>query len=358
MLVLQCDCGKILEVPASAPARRGVCPHCGQTLQLPEMASSAALDPRRVGNLRGHRLPVRHAAFSPDGRMLLTTGGSDNGAAPQPPSAEIRIWDVSRQRTLAAMQGHQDAVLCGAFTPDSQTLVTGSRDGTLIVWDVSRGMHDVVLGLKEHTLRGHGGAVTAATISPDGQQMVTASDHGEIRIWDTGTWRCQNQITTGRSGQCRLVHSPQGEFLAAVWDSPGPALVWHAAMMEEYIRLSLRPDEDCEDYSLCFSPDEAFLAISSADLVRIWDLASCQVVLAIDIGGVRCLAYAPNGKMLAGGGWDIKSKFDVHLWDPQSGESLGRLGGQRDSLYATCFSPQGDRLACAGRDLLVHVWEL
>jgi WD40 repeat protein len=265
---------------------------------------------------------------------------------------------VARERKLVEMQGHQEAVLCAALSPDGERLVTGSSDHSLIVWDISRGMHDVVMGLKEHTLRGHKGCVTSVSISPDGARLISASDDGEMRFWDTSTWQCEQTMPTGRLGACRLGHSADGTMLAAVWRSRGPAIIWETAKLEEQLRLILRPEEDSDDYELAFSPDGAFLAVLSPNLVRVWELASCQVAIAIDAPGVRCLAFSPDGRMLATGGWELKTKFDVQLWDPLTGMLIERLNGQHNSLYTVCFSPDGDRLACAGRDLAVHLWDL
>lgn len=359
MLVVQCQCGKTLTVPEGSTARRGVCPNCGQMLKLPRTAPRA-LAPTHLVELTGHQGPVRTTVFSPDGRLLASVGGSETAAddSPTPRFAEIRLWDVERQRAKIAVQGHVDTVLCAAFTPDSQILITGSKDQTLIVWDVSRGMHDVVLGLREHSLRGHVSRVTAVSVSPDGSYFVSGSDDGEIRLWNTTQWRCDGISNSGRTGICRLQHSADGRMLAGVWRSKGASIIWDAKTQAEYLRLALMPEEDAEDYDLAWSPDGAFLAVLSANGLRIWDLSSCQVSLSLDASGMRTVAWSPDGRYLIAGGWELKTKYDVQIWDALTGEPLQRLNGQHNALYTVCFSPTGDELACAGRDLAVHLWRL
>jgi WD40 repeat protein len=69
---------------------------------------------------------VWSAAFSPDGRRVVTT--SDNTA---------RIWDVESGEEIVALKGHRDTVRSVAFSPDGTRLVTASDDRTVRIWDVT-----------------------------------------------------------------------------------------------------------------------------------------------------------------------------------------------------------------------------
>jgi WD40 repeat protein len=360
LILLKCDCGKTLQAPTKTAARLGKCPSCGQLLPLPRWAEppTVAPLPKLEHVLKGHRGPVRQVQFSPDGSLLATVGGSEGGAEDHHKFAEIRIWDTVRGRTLASMQGHQDTVLSCAFAADGETLVTGGKDHLLIVWDVSRGMHDVVTGLKMTTLRGHGGRVSSVVVSSSHELCASGADDGTIRLWSTESWRLVDTLHTGREGLCKLAFSPDGSLLAGVWRSRGAAILWDIATRKEFLRLSLRRDEDAEDLDLAFSPDGSQLAILSTGEVRLWDVSSCQVLTEIDAPGVHTIAYAPDGHMLATAGWELKTRFDVKLWDTTTGDEDSVLGGHTDSIYSMAFSPDSRQLASGGRDLSVQVWDL
>ena len=65
-------------------------------------------------------------AFSPDGRILAM--GMHR---------KIELWDSSIKRNITTRHGHGDAVFAVAFSPDGKTLVTGSRDGTALLWNTA-----------------------------------------------------------------------------------------------------------------------------------------------------------------------------------------------------------------------------
>ena len=78
------------------------------------------------------------------------------------------------------LEGHSDAVLAAAFSPDGRRVVTASLDGTARVWDLS-GLTPGAIMLSL------GGSVTSAAFSPDGTRIVTASADGTARLWDART---------------------------------------------------------------------------------------------------------------------------------------------------------------------------
>ena len=76
--------------------------------------------------LRGHEKPVHSAAYSPDGKRIITAS-FDNTA---------RVWDAANGQQIALLHGHKDSVHSAAYSPDGARIVTASDDNTARIWNV------------------------------------------------------------------------------------------------------------------------------------------------------------------------------------------------------------------------------
>ena len=66
-------------------------------------------------------------SFSPDGNTLASGSWDDT----------IRLWDVNTGRHIRTLSGHTDSVYSVAFSPDGTTLASGSGDGTVLLWEIT-----------------------------------------------------------------------------------------------------------------------------------------------------------------------------------------------------------------------------
>lgn len=157
---------------------------------------------------------VQHAAFSPDGTVVLL--GCRDGKA--------RLWDLARDVEVEATTRpyHVYPITAVAFEPRGPRMVTGCHAGTVRFWDRASGalLCDV---------RGNAGEVTAVAFSPDGATLLTASLDASARFWDVATGRQLGPALCHTDAVLSVTFHPDGRSVAtgtrdgAVWRWRVPA---------------------------------------------------------------------------------------------------------------------------------------
>ncbi len=91
------------------------------------------------------------ARYSRQGRLIAIGSGSRyartlrvdakkgvSTGTHQAQDEEIRLWDVQTKREIGRLVGHREAVRTVALSTDAMVLVSGSRDRTVRIWDLTR----------------------------------------------------------------------------------------------------------------------------------------------------------------------------------------------------------------------------
>ncbi|GBO38135.1 Vegetative incompatibility protein HET-E-1, partial [Araneus ventricosus] len=104
--------------------------------------------------------------------QTIVTGSND---------MSLKVWEVGSGKLTQVLVGHESLVTCAACAPLSPSLVvSGSADCNLIVWDLTTGNDNF-------TLRGHTETVTSVKLTLDGTLALSASDDNTLGIWSTST---------------------------------------------------------------------------------------------------------------------------------------------------------------------------
>jgi WD domain, G-beta repeat len=139
--------------------------------------------------------------------LALEALPDDTSRVARPYIAEPELdaaWCNLRERFV--LQGHEGSVWSAAYSPDGKRIITASSDATARLWDAETGKQ---IG---EPLRGHADRLRSATFSPDGKRIVTASDDNTARLWDAETSKPIGEPLTGHTGSVyRAAFSPDGK---------------------------------------------------------------------------------------------------------------------------------------------------
>ena len=316
---------------------------------------------RHKQTFKGHTAYVSSVSFSPDGQTLAS-GSADS---------TIRLWHVNTGVLIKKITGHkigilekvlgkiglleipyETYVLCVAFSPDGKTLVSGSWDITIRLWDVNTGE-------SKQTLKGHEGAIDSIAFSPDGSVLVSGA-WDKIGLWDVTTGELKQTLPEGKpaftEGASSISLSPDGKTLAS--DNLGRynLSLWNVTTGEKKRTIA---GYMSQVRSVAFSPDGKTLASRSLrGEIYLWDtntgekkqqlLRGSRTISSIDLG---CLSFSPDGKTLASG-----NGVEIDLWDATIGELKKTLTGHDKGVNSLSFSPDGRLLASGSWDGTVRLW--
>ncbi|KAF9574975.1 hypothetical protein EC968_004735 [Mortierella alpina] len=269
---------------------------------------------RLLRTLQGHHGGVWALEFlkgtTATGEKILVSGGCDR---------EVRVWDMNTGKCRQVMCGHTGTIRClklhqlpqdtgdysssssssssgGKRSPQQQHLaITGSRDATLRVWDLSTGK-------TRFLLQGH----------RDPVRCIEA--HGNLLV--SGSYDCTARVWSLLTGECLLVL--QGHFQQ----------IYSIAFNGEYI-ITGSLDSTCRLWS----------PVSGACLATLQ--GHTQLVGQLQLSGDNLMTGGGDGFM--------------YLWNLRTFECQYRVQAHDQSVTSLCFDAK--RIVTGGNDGAVKLWD-
>jgi WD40 repeat protein len=290
---------------------------------------------KNLQTLKGHAENVKAAAFVGD--KIATSAGKWNKEK-KAWEGEIKLWSGEKQS--GSLKGHDQTIESIAVTKDGKTVVTGSEDQTIVVWDVAAAK-------PSQTLKGHTGPVIAVAVTADGKKVASTSRDRTIKIWDVATAKdvATLKVEIEKKEEPKKEEPKKVDPKKADPKKGDPKKMDPKAGGKETSR---------EFVSLAFSPDGSKLAAGNLDgMIKIYDAADGKEIGEMKAHeGVWALAFSPDGSKLATGGWDQTIK----VWDLASKKDVQTIKAHMGTVTTLAFSPDGMLIASGGTDNLIKIW--
>ncbi|HIF33465.1 MAG TPA: hypothetical protein EYQ75_17835 [Planctomycetaceae bacterium] len=300
-----------------------------------------------------HKSSAKAAEFSPNGKLIVSGGGS----------GDAKIWDVESKAEHGVLLGLevQSNLTDIAFGPKGQQIAGGGLDGVLI-WNVesqerivqvspSTLPHDIAfspdgtllavaecgyhpdarkrryvpcvvsvwnIGTGERTfaLEGNRRDVHSVSFSPDGKTIASGGKDGSIRIWDTNTGE-QLKTWSAGSSVADVVYLTDGKLIASTGDS-GSVRLWQIGTGKIETTLVF---SGTKGTALACSPDGALIACADySGVVRLWNIEDGKLTLEFKAhtAVIQGLGFSRDGKKLVSASHDSS----VKVWSIGTGEGL------------------------------------
>ncbi|PIL31154.1 hypothetical protein GSI_05851 [Ganoderma sinense ZZ0214-1] len=306
--------------------------------------------------------------------------------------------------------GHHGDILAFTASPNSEWIVSGSSDSTIILWNTKDGsiaqqlvfpgylaVHSLAFSLDAHylacggqggkavvwdlwesvplmvaTLEGHSSfhAVTGCAWAPDGTIIATASSDAPVRLWDASTFQVLHVLREGDVGFHPTVHphvtfSPDGRWLPSACTSSRYCCVWDI-LLGTLHKVIPRGEGSVAVYTLMpvFDLGSTRLLITLGNhKVEIWDIEMDERLFVSPQGlPINAASFSTDGKLVLA----AAAEEAVNVWDVDTGVKLLEFKGHgpeketpgqgTNTVRAAQFSPCGKYIASGGDDFRGLLW--
>ena len=240
------------------------------------------------------------ADFSPNEKYLAVTRYKSQ--------TDIAIIKLPEAKVIEVLMEHSFEVNDVAFSPDGKYMASCADDKTINVWKIKSNKFELIYKGEDHEKR-----INQIAFSNDSRFLVSVSNDKTILIKKIVKDKVVDfqRINDGKYYLKTVAYHPlKQEFLVGCTDK---ATLW-ALNKDKFVAKDSITEKIGSNYSIDFSPNGEYLAITINAVARIWSYDSKGIQLEKTIERPEAIRYRVNfsedGKYLS-----ISSMNDVIIWE-------------------------------------------
>ncbi len=284
-------------------------------------------------------------------KVNLNKENKDINNQNQSSETEVKIGEIKDilWKVKYTLAGHNNPINAIAISNNQEILVSADNKGKLNIWDWQKKKIS-------YSLQGHKKTINSIAISNDNQLLATAGDDKNIRIWNLQTRLLVTTIGGLFSGHkdkiLSLIFTPDSQFIISS-SADKSVRMWNLNNKKEVFNYSTYSNEVL---NIKVNKEGQYLATAGKERwIKILDLKTKKLAKSLKINHiVTAIAFSPNSKILASGGFDRTIK----LWNWQNKTIFTTLLGHSEMISDLAFLPTENYLVSGSWDGNVKIWDL
>ncbi|KAI3386281.1 hypothetical protein SNEBB_007623 [Seison nebaliae] len=307
---------------------------------------------RCSSTLNGHSSAIISCSFSPNSKLLATGSGDTT----------LRLWDMNTQLIDNVFRGHKEWLLVVEWASNGKYIGSACKEGTICVWNLKENR------LQSKKIMAHKKWINSLSWKPlhlmrseEDYQLVSGSKDGGLIIWNAVDMTCgrrlnghKQSVTTVKWGGSNLIYSSSQDCSIKIWRSTDGTLCRSLSNHSHWVNsISLNTDYLLRTsfYDTIKEKEETIIKLEKGSLNEQILYSRKRYDCAISkLKG----SHSIDGELLISASDD----FTLCLWNGEhSNKCIERLTGHQQAINDVKFSPNMRLIASASFDKSIRIWD-